>query len=291
MTCKTLPSVLITRLNDVLFVTLNRPETRHALASDMVDALEHMARDAQEDRSLRAIVLRGSQQFFCAGGDVGHFQTRLQDTATDHDPVARRNRKFGAFLELLGQIPVPVIAVVEGAAMGGGMGLACLSDIVLATQTARFVLSETSLGIVPAQIMPVVVSRIGVVGARRMGLTAERVSGTQAVQLGLVDELAEDSEALEAVLARWLTQIGKCAPHANRVMKDMALLAATAPRIAFLDQAAHTFADSMRDEGMIGIAAFRARVPAPWCMTFTTEQVRSLYRMQGDGSDEQTALS
>lgn len=274
-------SILTSRLHDVLFVTLNRPATRHALASDMVQGLETIATAAQSDESLRAIVLRGSNHFFCAGGDVGNFQTRLEDTSCDHDPVALRNRKFGQFMELLGQIPVPVIAMVEGAAMGGGMGLACLSDIVLATRAAKFVLSETSLGIVPAQIMPFVVDRIGVPASRRMGLTAERVSDALALQLGLVDELAEDSDALEILLARWLTQICKCAPRANRVMKEMAVLAATEPRAPFLDQAAHTFAATMRDEGMTGIAAFRARESAPWCVSFQYEDIRQIYQGQG----------
>ena len=274
-------SILTSRLHDVLFVTLNRPATRHALAADMVQGLEVVAQSAQSDSTLRAIVLRGSNHFFCAGGDVGNFQTRLEDTATDHDPVALRNRKFGQFMELLGTIPVPVVAMVEGAAMGGGMGLACLSDIVLATQSAKFVLSETSLGIVPAQIMPFVVDRIGVPASRRMGLTAERVSGELALQLGLADELAVDSDALESVLARWLTQICKCAPRANRVMKKMAVLAVSEPRGPFLDQAAHTFAATMRDEGMTGIASFRARAPAPWCVSFTDQDIRGVYQEQG----------
>jgi len=276
-------SILTARLHDVLFVTLNRPATRHALAADMVQGLEAIAQGAQSDSTLRAIVLRGSNHFFCAGGDVGNFQTRLEDTATDHDPVALRNRKFGQFMELLGTIPVPVVAMVEGAAMGGGMGLACLSDIVLATQSAKFVLSETSLGIVPAQIMPFVVDRIGVPASRRMGLTAERVSGALALQLGLADELADDSAALESVLARWLTQICKCAPRANRVMKKMAVLAVSEERGPFLDQAAHTFAATMRDEGMTGIASFRARTPAPWCVTFTAQDIRKIYQAQGIG--------
>ncbi len=274
-------SILTSRLHDVLFVTLNRPATRHALAADMVQGLEKIALSAHSDPTLRAIVLRGSNHFFCAGGDVGNFQSRLEDTATDHDPVALRNRKFGQFMELLGQIPVPVIAMVEGAAMGGGMGLACLSDIVLATQSAKFVLSETSLGIVPAQIMPFVVGRIGVPATRRMGMTAERVSGELALQLGLADELAADSEALEIVLARWLTEICRCAPQANRVMKKMASLAVSEPRGLFLDQAAHTFAATMRDEGMTGIASFRAREPAPWCVAFHGTDIRNIYLAQG----------
>lgn len=276
-------SILTSRLHDVLFVTLNRPVTRHALASDMVQALENIAHAAQHDVTLRAVVLRGSNHFFCAGGDVGSFQSRLEDTATDHDPVALRNRKFGEFMELLGQIPVPVVAMVEGAAMGGGMGLACLSDIVLAVDSAKFVLSETSLGIVPAQIMPFVVDRIGVRAARRMGLTAERVSGQLAIQLGLVDELTQDAQTLEVALAQWLTQICKCAPRANRIMKDMAVRAFSEPRGPFLTQAADTFAATMRDEGTTGIAAFRAREPAPWCVRFSPEDIRTVYQAQGIG--------
>ena len=283
--------ILISRLHDVLFVTLNRPATRHALAADMVQGLEDIARSAHADETLRAIVLRGSNHFFCAGGDVGNFQSRLEDTATDHDPVAFRNRKFGQFLELFGQIPVPVIAMVEGAAMGGGMGLSCLSDIVLATQSAKFVLSETSLGIVPAQIMPFVVDRIGVPASRRMGLTAERVSGELAVYLGLVEELAADAEGLEMILARWLTQICKCAPHANRIMKEMAVLAVSQPRGAFLDQAAHTFAAAMRDEGMTGIASFRAREPAPWCVAFSAQDIRNVYQAKSIGLSHMTVKS
>lgn len=273
--------ILVSRLHDVLFVTLNRPATRHALAADMVQRLEEIAASAQADLSLRAIVFRGSSHFFCAGGDVGNFQVRLQESASAHDPVAMRNRKFGEFMQLLGQIPVPVIAAVEGGAMGGGMGLACLSDIVLATQSAKFVLSETSLGIVPAQIMPFVVDRIGVRASRRMGLSAERVSGERAVQLGLVDETAVDSAELEMILARWLTQICHCAPNANRIMKEMAALALSQPRKPFLDQAAQTFAATMRDEGMTGIAAFRTRTPAPWCVSFTQEDIRRIYQQQG----------
>lgn len=275
--------ILISRSKDVMFVTLNRPATRHALASDMVQGLEEMARSAQSDNTLRAIVLRGSNHFFCAGGDVGNFQSRLEDTASEQDQVALRNRKFGSFMELLGNIPVPVVAMIEGAAMGGGLGLACLSDIVLATASAKFVLSETSLGIVPAQIMPFVVQRIGVPASRRMGLTAERVSGALALKLGLADEIAADAAELESMLARWLTQIGQCAPRANRVMKEMAVLAEQEPRAPFLDQAARTFAATMRDEGMTGIASFRARESAPWCMRFTPVEIRQLYAEQGIG--------
>ena len=124
------------------------------------------------DRVDNAVVLRGAGGFFCAGGNVGSFQSRLDAAATDEDPVAARNREFGRFMQRLAALPVPVIAVVEGAAMGGGMGLACAADLVLATQDAKFALSETALGIIPAQIAPFVVARLGRRAALRLACSA-----------------------------------------------------------------------------------------------------------------------
>ena len=281
MTSDASQSLVCTRLRDVLFVTINRPEARNALNAEVVGAIARVARDAGADGALRAIVLRGANGFFCAGGDVSDFKRRLDEVNEEADPVALRNRAFGAFMESVVSIPVPLVAVVEGAALGGGMGLACMSDIVLATAQARVSLTETSLGVVPAQIMPFVVGRIGAVRARRMGLSAERVQGEQAARLGIVDALADDTDALEALLAEWLSRIGRCAPNANRVMKAMAGEASEMPRAAFLDQAAHAFSRCMQDEGRAGIAAFRAREPAPWCVEFNAEDIRSVYVGQG----------
>lgn len=281
MTTHPAQSLVCTRLRHVLFVTINRPQARNALNAEVVSAIAQLARDARTDEDLRAIVLRGARGFFCAGGDVADFKNRLDAVSADVDPVAQRNRAFGAFMETVVSIPVPLIAVVEGAALGGGMGLACMSDIVLATQQARFALTETSLGVVPAQIMPFVVGRIGTARARRMGLSAERVEGEVAVRLGIVDALAADTDALEALLAEWLTRIGRCAPHANRMMKTMAGEVSEMPRSAFLDQAAQGFSRCMQDEGGAGIAAFRARQPAPWCVEFSPGDIRAVYVGQG----------
>eukprot|EP01032_Pedospumella_encystans_P017792 gene17792-20268_t len=171
----------------------------------MVAELAHVVIRAALDSALRAVVLRGSAGFFSAGfftadGHVGNFHSRLQ--AIDHaegDPAVHRNLAFGHLLQAITALPMPVLAVVEGAAMGGGLGLACCADIVLATEDARFALSETGLGLIPAQIAPFVQARVGHREALRLGLSGERVSGTLAQSLGLVDALAADSEALDAL--------------------------------------------------------------------------------------------
>lgn len=267
--------LLLRRTHNVLFATLNRPETRHALAPEVVAELARVVGLAEDDDSVRALVLRGAGGFFCAGGNVGNFQSRLDADATGEDPVAARNRAFGHFMQRLAALPVPVIAVVEGAAMGGGMGLACVADLVLATHDARFALSETALGIIPAQIAPFVVERLGARAARRLGLFGARVSGEAARAIGLVDELADDGPALDALLARWLTQLCTCAPGANRALKPLLRRCGQEDTAALLDDAARRFAACMRDEGVEGFAAFREKRAAAWCHSFSADEVQA----------------
>jgi isohexenylglutaconyl-CoA hydratase len=267
--------LLLRRRHDVLFATLHQPKTRNALSPEVVAELAEVIGLAESDPAVRALVLRGSQGFFCAGGNVGSFQARLDaDTAGGEDPVAARNREFGRFMQHLAVLPVPVIAAVEGAAMGGGMGLACAADIVLATRDARFALSETSLGIIPAQIAPFVVARVGHRIARRLGLSAERVSGDTALRLGLVDELAADGAALDDLLALWLGRVGACGPLANRVLKPLLQRCGRESDESLLDDAARQFAGCMRSEGAEGIAAFREKRAASWRREFGAAEIR-----------------
>lgn len=274
----TFQHLLVRREHGVLFATLNRPDTRNALAPEVVAELAQVVGMAEDDAQVRALVLRGAQGFFCAGGNVGNFQARLDADAGTEDPVAARNREFGRFMQRLCALPVPVIAAVEGAAMGGGMGLACAADLVLATQDARFALSETSLGIIPAQIAPFVVARLGRRVALRLGQTNERASGATAVALGLVDELAADGAGLDALLAQWLTRIAACGPQANRALKPLLRRCGHEDEGALLDDASRIFADCMRSEGAEGIAAFREKRPAAWRAEFDAETVRRAQR-------------
>ena len=276
--------LLVQHAHDIFWVTLHRPETRNALSPEMVAELAHVFIQAAQNDKVRALVLRGSAGFFCAGGNVGNFQSRLE--ATDHsegDPVVNRNRAFGHLLQALTALPMPVLAVVEGAAMGGGMGLACCADIVLATEDARFALSETGLGLIPAQIAPFVQARVGRRVALRLGLSGERVSGTLAQSLGLVDALAADSEALDALQAQWISRILACGPQANRSLKallsrDVAGDASLDHGLgAWLDDAAQRFAQCMRSEGTEGIAAFRERRAPTWAATLQAADVALMH--------------
>ena len=286
------PHLQVQHTHDIFWITLNRPQTRNALSPEMVAELADVFFQAAQDDALRALVLRGSAGFFSAGGNLGDFQSRLQANVHDgKDPMVSRNRAFGHVLQALTALPMPVLAVVEGAAMGGGMGLACCGDIVLATEDARFALSETGLGLIPAQIAPFVQARVGRRVALRLGLSGERVSGTLAQSLGLVDALAVDSDALDALQAQWLSRILACGPQANRSLK--ALLSRspgseTPPDSlsAWLDDAAQRFAQCMQHEGAEGIAAFRERRAPAWALSL---QAADVARLHGRGTTPPSA--
>ena len=249
----------------VLTIWLNRPEARNALSADMVDELGAVLDATRDDRSLRTIVLRGKGGFFCAGGDIKGFKSDLQGGAPDRDEVARGNRSFGDLMIKLNEQPQAVIILVEGAAIGGGLGLACVGDVTIVTRDARFRLSETSLGIPPAQIAPFVTERVGLTQARRLMLTGARFLGEEAVQYGIGHILAEDAADLEAKLAQVLEQIALCAPGANAVTKSIVFETTRRPRPEALDFASRGFADCMlSDEGREGVAAFVEKRKPRW---------------------------
>ncbi|MDR2991199.1 MAG: enoyl-CoA hydratase/isomerase family protein [Burkholderiaceae bacterium] len=252
-------------LSGVHLIVLDAPATRNALSPDMVAALDTAVAAAAADPAARMIVLRGAGGFFSAGGNVGSFAQRLSDTETGgDDTVATKNRAFGRFLERLAALDLPLIAAVEGAAIGGGLGLAAVADFVLATADTKFSLTETTLGILPAQIAPFLIDRLGVMRVRQLSLSARRFDAREAHALGIVDTVCADVPALEQALADLIARIARCAPRANRRFKALLGHDWSTGRSAWLDQAARTFAACMRDEGPEGIAAFREKRAPTW---------------------------
>ena len=249
----------------VLTIWFNRPEARNSLSAEMVDELSAVLDAVRDDRSLRTIILRGKGGFFCAGGDIKGFKSGLQGGAPDPGEVARGNRSFGDVMIKLNEQPQAVIILVEGAAIGGGLGLACVGDVTIVTRDARFRLSETSLGIPPAQIAPFVTERVGLTQARRLMLTGARFKGEEAVHYGIGHMLAEDAGDLEAKCAEVLEQIALCAPGANAVTKGIVFETTRRPRPEALDFASRGFASCMlSEEGREGVSAFVEKRKPAW---------------------------
>ena len=262
------PTLLLDLRSGVLTITINRPDTRNALSDDVVRDLHAVAIDLGGRGDIRVALLRGSAGTFCAGGDVRGFRGLDATTAAGgdgSDPFVASNRDFGDCLLRWNALPQVTVALVEGAAFGGGLGLACIADIVLATRSTRFAVSETRLGVVPAQIAPLLVRRVGLAAARRAALTGQAFEGDEAKAIGLVNEVFEDSTALEAGCEALLSNILQCAPRALATTKSLLLRVDSEPMGALMQDAAVAFADAVQGaEGREGISAFLEKRRPAW---------------------------
>ena len=257
--------LLLEHSGSVLTIWLNRPQAKNALSGEMVDELHAVLDAARDATGLRTLVIRGKDGFFCAGGDIKGFQSGSQSGEPDEKEIAAGNRLFGDLMIKLNEQPQTVIMLVEGAAIGGGLGLACIGAVTIVTREAKFRLSETSLGIPPAQIAPFVTERVGLTQARRLMLTGARFKGDEAVRLGIGQLLAEDSDDMERLCREVLEQVALCAPGANATTKQIVFEATRLPRSEALDFAAAGFARCMlSDEGREGVAAFIEKRKPAW---------------------------
>lgn len=252
-----------------VYVTLDAPATRNALTDVMVvDLLEAVGR-AESQPSIRALVIRGAGGHFCAGGDLSRFRELMSLPARDGgtDPIATFNRAFGTLLQRLQGAAVATVAVVDGAAMGGGVGLAACCDFVLAGSSALFGMPEVTLGLPPAQVAPFIAARLGDGPALRLMLTGRRLKAEEARVCGLADEVL-DGDALELRLSALLTELGRAEPAALRATKAILHRHRTASLSDTLDFAAARFAASLRSgTAAEGLAALSAKRAARWVST------------------------
>jgi isohexenylglutaconyl-CoA hydratase len=259
-------TLLVRREGSRVYVTINRPEFKNAINGEVVDELSSVVRLLAPDRGVRTIVLRGADGTFCSGGDIRGFKESFSAPALgegQRDPIAVNNRKFGKFLTEFNAIPQTVVGVIEGSAFGGGLGLVCVTDIAISLADTKYALSETSLGVVPAQIAPFVVQRIGITQARRIALSGARFDGKHAHEIGLVHYVEATAADLEVRLRSVLNEIGRCAPGADAATKRVMLDSMVKELPDVLDEAADAFAAQLRgSEGQEGVKAFLEKRPA-----------------------------
>jgi isohexenylglutaconyl-CoA hydratase len=260
-------NLLLKLENSVLEVTLNRPETRNAMSLGMVADLNSVFDALTGAAEIRVVILRGAGGNFCAGADLKEMMAGglKAPAAGEADPVVAFSRSFGSLLRKATNLPAVVIAICEGAVLGGGFGFACVSDIAFAHVDAKFGLPETTRGLPPAQIAPFVVERIGLTQARKLCLTGAQFRGAEALRLGIVHESFSSEEELRTKLAETLKQVMNCAPQANAVTKEIILNIAREDMDFVLDDAAQKFAACVRGtEALEGISAFMQKRKPKW---------------------------
>ena len=201
-------------------VTLHRPERHNALNASLIGELRatFAALGREESTTLRAIVLAGDGPTFCAGADIDWMRAALSldSEANEQDAMA-----MAEMFETIDACPVPVIARVHGAALGGGMGLCAVSDLVVAESGARFGFTETRLGILPAVIAPFVIAKIGESQARALFPGGRRFDAVRALRIGLVHEVVEGEVGLDAAVETAVGDLLAAGPTAARAAKSI----------------------------------------------------------------------
>ena len=198
---------------DLLRVTLARPERRNAFDADLIAELTGAFTDVGAD--VRVALLAGEGTSFCAGADVEWQRASIDLTLEENVEDALRLQRM---LEAVDSCPAPLVARVQGYALGGGSGLVACADIVVASPDATFGFTEARLGIIPAVISPFVLAKIGPGAARRLFVTGSRFDAETALRIGLVHEIADD---LDAAVERAVAEILRCGPEATREAKRL----------------------------------------------------------------------
>ncbi len=193
---------------------------RNALDAASIDALHRLfvALGKEEPTALRVVVLAGEGPTFCAGADIAAMRASADLTREQNEADAMA---LSEMLDAMDRCPVPVVARVHGAALGGGMGLCAVADLVIAEAGARFGFTETRLGILPAVIAPFVVAKIGETHARALFPGGRRFDATRAARIGLVHEVVEGETALDAAVDAAVSDILASGPTAARAAKSI----------------------------------------------------------------------
>jgi methylglutaconyl-CoA hydratase len=250
----------------VATVIINRPERKNAFNAEMIAALKAAFDTLEGADGVRVIFLSGAGGVFSAGADLEWMRDAADHTEADNRDDAMA---MAVMLKRLYDLPALTVALVEGAAFGGGAGLAAACDLALATADARFAFSEVKLGLVAATISPYVVAAIGPRRARSLFATGRSFDAAFAREIGLIDEVAADRAELAGLREKIVAEIKLCGPSA--VAQSKRLVAHVAGRPidhGLMEDTARRIARArVEPEGQEGVRAFLARRPPAWTQT------------------------
>lgn len=246
--------------NHIATLTLNRLEQHNAFDSELIKSLQESLDELAQDSTIRVVKINANGQYFCAGGDLKWFKNAKQLTETENREDAAL---LARLLNTLNSFPKPTVAVIQGSAFGGGVGLIACCDIAIAAESASFALSEVKLGLVPATIAPYVLRAIGARQLRRFGLTAHSFSSHEAYHIGLIHTVVEDS-LLVSTADTLIEQLLKNGPIAMSATKKLIsdLSNSTSGEI---EKTAQLLAQiRVSPEAQEGLSAFFEKRPPSW---------------------------
>ncbi|WP_423906875.1 enoyl-CoA hydratase-related protein [Candidatus Spongiihabitans sp.] len=243
-------------------LTLNRPQKHNAMGSRMMLELRDACKAISNDNAIRAVVLAAAgEKSFSAGADLGWMKENL---ARSRAQRIRESAALADVLEALNRLNKITIARVHGAAYAGGVGLIAVCDVAISVSTARFALTETRLGLTPANISPYLIDRMGISNARRTLLNGHVFDANEAVQFGLIDKVVEPAN-LDQAIEKELQSCLACAPGAIAMTKGLIRNVSQQTMQENREYTAKMLADAWEtEEAIAGIGGFFKKKPPPW---------------------------
>lgn len=250
----------------IAYITLNRPDANNALNEQVSQALHDAAYELHQRKDIRVVVLRAVGKMFCAGGDPKSFADAAAMGEADNRKAAISFMKFLYYFQCLPQF---TLALVQGSAMGSGVGLICACDMVAATKAARFTVSEVKLGTTPATLAPFLSRKVGAAHATRMLCTAENVSAEAAKKMGLINDVVEEEGDFSKFVENICDKLTLCAPIATsrskRLVQNVSLQPLT---LKLLEYTGGELAGiRIGEEAINGMIAVQARTKPFWAET------------------------
>ena len=256
-------ALAVERQGPIGLITMNRPERHNAFDDVLIAELTEAFRSMEAEDGIRIVVLSGTGKSFSAGADL-NWMKRMSGFSIEEN--RRDAMGLAALMRTIAHLRKPTLARVQGAALGGGVGLVACCDVAVATQGATFALSEVKLGLIPAVISPYVVAAIGERAARRYFLTAERFTAAEAWRLGLVHEIAANEAEMDDAIGAIVDAMLAASPAAQKEAKDLIRAVSNRPLTSELvqDTADRIAIIRSSPEGREGVAAFLEKRRASW---------------------------
>jgi methylglutaconyl-CoA hydratase len=243
-------------------VILQRPEVRNSFNPEMITEITKTFADLQSKKNLRAIVLRGEGKVFCAGADLAWMQSMANYNFEQNQEDAQ---KLFEMFNAIERINTPVLAMLQGAVFGGGLGLVAACDFVVAERNTQFCFSETKLGLVPAVISAFVKNKAFMGQVRPYMLSAMVFSASKAQEMGLVNEVSDDADSANKVIQQIVNHLCECGPEAVRATKALTRDVPSLHKEELKERTAKVIAERrVSTEGQEGLKAFLEKRTPSW---------------------------
>ena len=245
----------------VTTVTLARPDSHNALNAALIEELTRCFGEISDEDGVRVVVLSGEGRSFCAGADIGYMK---ETAAFSYEENVEDARRLAEMFLTVDECPKPLVAKVQGAAMGGGAGLVAVADVAVADEEARFAFSEVRLGIAPATISPFVVRKVGTSHARSLFVTGERFGAERAREIGLVHGVTPQGQ-LDAAVDEKVGEILQGGPVAQATIKALLRRLETTEPMEAPGLTTRVISELRAgEEGQEGLAAFLEKREPGW---------------------------